>query len=43
MALVVAYLGEKLRKISKNTNLTVAALSAYLNEVCFLKNDNQPQ
>ncbi|KAK2974249.1 hypothetical protein RJ640_016735 [Escallonia rubra] len=33
MALVVAYLGEKLHKISKEANLSVAALSAYLNEV----------
>ncbi|PON83090.1 ATP-binding cassette containing protein [Trema orientale] len=33
MALVVAYLGDELRKISKNAHLTVAALSAYLNEI----------
>ncbi|XP_043717866.1 ABC transporter B family member 29, chloroplastic [Telopea speciosissima] len=33
MSLLIAYLGEKLRKISKKANLTVAALSAYLNEV----------
>ncbi|KAK3008183.1 hypothetical protein RJ639_014507, partial [Escallonia herrerae] len=32
-ALVVAYLGKKLHKISKEANLSVAALSAYLNEV----------
>ncbi|KAF8403308.1 hypothetical protein HHK36_011410 [Tetracentron sinense] len=31
--LVIAYLGERLRKISKEAHLSVAALSAYLNEV----------
>ncbi|KAE9465593.1 hypothetical protein C3L33_02499, partial [Rhododendron williamsianum] len=33
MAFATAYLGEKLRKISKDANLSIAALSAYLNEV----------
>lgn len=33
MALVIAYLGEKLHKISKEANLSAAALAAYLNEV----------
>ncbi|XP_024019685.1 ABC transporter B family member 29, chloroplastic [Morus notabilis] len=33
MALVIAYLGEELRKISNQANLSVAALSAYLNEI----------
>ncbi|KAI8563013.1 hypothetical protein RHMOL_Rhmol03G0080500 [Rhododendron molle] len=33
MAFANAYLGEKLRKISKDANLSIAALSAYLNEV----------
>ncbi|CAL5334512.1 unnamed protein product [Camellia sinensis] len=33
MAFVTAYLGDKLRKISKKANLSIAALSAYLNEV----------
>ncbi|XP_059463489.1 ABC transporter B family member 29, chloroplastic isoform X1 [Corylus avellana] len=33
MALVIAHLGEKLRKISKEANKSVAALSAYLHEV----------
>lgn len=33
MALVIAFLGERLRKISKKANLSIAALSAYLNEV----------
>ncbi|KDP37308.1 hypothetical protein JCGZ_06762 [Jatropha curcas] len=33
IALVIAYLGEMLRKISKNANLSTATLSAYLNEV----------
>lgn len=33
MAVATAYLGEKLRKISKDANLSIAALSAYLNEV----------
>lgn len=33
IALVIAYLGEKLRKISKDAHLTIAAVSAYLNEV----------
>lgn len=35
MALVIAHFGEELRKISTKANLTVAALSAYLNEVIF--------
>lgn len=40
MAFATAYLGEKLRKISKDANLSIAALSAYLNEVhlCSLPN-----
>lgn len=33
MVLVVAFLGQELRKISKKAHLSVAALSAYLNEV----------
>ncbi|KAA8518567.1 hypothetical protein F0562_016041 [Nyssa sinensis] len=33
MALVIAFLGEKLRKISKKAHLSIATLSAYLNEV----------
>ncbi|XP_030443609.1 LOW QUALITY PROTEIN: ABC transporter B family member 29, chloroplastic [Syzygium oleosum] len=33
MALVIAFLGERLRQISKEANLSIAALSAYLNEV----------
>lgn len=33
MGLLIAYLGEKLRKISKKANLSIATLSAYLNEV----------
>ena len=37
MALVIAYLGEELRKISKNANYTIASLSAYLNEVRLMK------
>ncbi|KAK0585766.1 hypothetical protein LWI29_033781 [Acer saccharum] len=32
-ALVIAYLGERLRKISKKSSLTIANLSAYLNEI----------
>ncbi|XP_062112746.1 ABC transporter B family member 29, chloroplastic [Humulus lupulus] len=47
MAFVVAYLGQKLRMISKNANLTVAALSAYLNEILpailFVKASNAEQ
>lgn len=33
MALTIAYLGEKLRKISKRARMSIASLSAYLNEV----------
>ncbi|KAL5545823.1 hypothetical protein UlMin_005510 [Ulmus minor] len=33
MALVIAYLGEELCKISKKAHLTIATLSAYLNEI----------
>ncbi|XP_057488713.1 ABC transporter B family member 29, chloroplastic-like isoform X2 [Actinidia eriantha] len=33
MIIVTGYLGEKLRKISKKAHLSIAALSAYLNEV----------
>lgn len=33
MALVIVRLGVKLRKISNKAQLTIAALSAYLNEV----------
>jgi hypothetical protein len=33
MVLVVAFLGQELRKISKKSHTSVAALSAYLNEV----------
>ncbi|KAL9428108.1 hypothetical protein AB3S75_030159 [Citrus x aurantiifolia] len=33
MAFVIAYLGERLRKISKQSHLSIASLSAYLNEV----------
>ncbi|XP_052172426.1 ABC transporter B family member 29, chloroplastic [Diospyros lotus] len=33
MAFVTVYLGEKLRKISKRAHLSIAAMSAYLNEV----------
>lgn len=37
MALVIAHLGEKLRKISKDAHLAMASISAYLNEVfCFI-------
>lgn len=36
MALVIAYLGEKLHKISKRAHLSIATLAAYLNEVCFM-------
>lgn len=35
MALVVGYLGEKLRNVSNQAHLTIAHLSAYLNEVFF--------
>ncbi|KAM6571269.1 hypothetical protein CsatA_015349 [Cannabis sativa] len=47
MVFVVAYLGQKLRMISKNANITVAALSAYLNEILpailFVKASNAEQ
>lgn len=33
MALAIAYLGERLRGISKKAHISIAALSAYLNEV----------
>ncbi|XP_031102437.1 ABC transporter B family member 29, chloroplastic [Ipomoea triloba] len=33
MALVIGYLGEKLRNVSNQAHLTIAQLSAYLNEV----------
>lgn len=33
MALVVAFLGQKLRTISRKAHLSIANLSAYLNEV----------
>eukprot|EP00268_Persea_americana_P019638 TRINITY_DN2009_c0_g1_i11.p1 TRINITY_DN2009_c0_g1~~TRINITY_DN2009_c0_g1_i11.p1 ORF type:complete len:597 (-),score=90.90 TRINITY_DN2009_c0_g1_i11:1220-3010(-) len=33
MSLVIAYLGERLRKISRKANISIARLSAYLNEV----------
>lgn len=33
MAFVIAYLGERLRKISKGAQLSIATLAAYLNEV----------
>ncbi|XP_022767059.1 ABC transporter B family member 29, chloroplastic isoform X3 [Durio zibethinus] len=33
MAFVIAYLGERLRKISKRAHLSIATLAAYLNEV----------
>lgn len=33
MAFAIACLGEKLRKISSKAHLTIADLSAYLNEV----------
>lgn len=33
MSLVIAHLGERLRKISKRAHLSIAALSAYLNEI----------
>ncbi|RVX12026.1 ABC transporter B family member 29, chloroplastic [Vitis vinifera] len=36
MSLVIAHLGERLRKISQRAHLSIAALSAYLNEVCSL-------
>lgn len=35
MALLVAHLGEKLRTISNEAHMSIAALSAYLNEVLF--------
>ncbi|KAK7858836.1 abc transporter b family member 29 [Quercus suber] len=44
MALTIAYLGEKLRKISKRAQLSIASLSAYLNEalpaILFVKASN---
>ncbi|CAL5207407.1 unnamed protein product [Lathyrus oleraceus] len=44
MVLVVAFLGQELRKISKKAHLSVAALSAYLNEmlpaILFVKANN---
>ncbi|CAL0299402.1 unnamed protein product [Lupinus luteus] len=44
MALVVAFLGQELRKISREAHLSIAALSAYLNEilpaVLFVKSNN---
>ncbi|CAK8571379.1 unnamed protein product [Lathyrus sativus] len=44
MVLVVAFLGQELRKISKKAHLSVAALSAYLNEmlptILFVKSNN---
>ncbi|GMJ02905.1 ABC2 homolog 12, ARABIDOPSIS THALIANA ABC TRANSPORTER HOMOLOG 12, ATP-binding cassette B29 [Hibiscus trionum] len=33
MAFVIAYLGERLRKISKRSHLSIATLASYLNEV----------
>ncbi|KAI3802183.1 hypothetical protein L1987_30313 [Smallanthus sonchifolius] len=33
MALVSAYLGEELREVSNKANLSIAAISAYLNEL----------
>ena len=33
MVLVVTFLGQELRKISKEAHVSIAALSAYLNEV----------
>lgn len=36
MAFVIAYLGERLRKISKGAQLSIATLAAYLNEVRFM-------
>lgn len=33
MGLVVVFLGQELRKISKESHLSVAAISSYLNEV----------
>ncbi|XP_065856237.1 ABC transporter B family member 29, chloroplastic isoform X2 [Euphorbia lathyris] len=33
MALAIAYLGERLHKVSKKAHLSIASLSAYLNEV----------
>lgn len=33
MSIVIAYLGERLRRISSNAQLSAARLSAYLNEV----------
>lgn len=36
VALAIAYLGERLRNISKKANLSIATLSAYLNEVYFV-------
>lgn len=33
LVLVIAHLGEKLKEISKKAHMSVAALSAYLNEV----------
>ena len=36
MALAIAYLGEKLQKISKRAHMSIATLSAYLNEVPFV-------
>lgn len=42
MALAIAHLGEKLRKISKEANKSVAALSAYLHEVHFILFSKSP-
>lgn len=35
MAFVNAYFGEELRETSNKANFSIAAISAYLNEVCF--------
>lgn len=34
MSLIIAYLGERLRKLSRKAHISIARLSAYLNEVC---------
>lgn len=34
MSVVIAFLGEKLRKLAKKGQTSIAGISAYLNEVC---------
>lgn len=37
MSVVIAFLGEKLRKLAKKGQTSIAGISAYLNEVCFFQ------